>query len=380
MTIQKAELDALLGQARAWLNTFSEFRIHPQIQSLLRELEDALQTEDYISAWRFVRRLRDLTDNIPDGTFVEVPERSFARIECGLAAYRMGNFEEAITLFETAIQLYGPKYARHYEATAKWMLGCVQWQTPNQEDNALVSWTQSIDTYERLVIQSQERLSRNRSAWYADRVNEMRQALEVALQPPSSRPAPSSSRAAPDSSPTPVEPRATEPPPAAREDVLRFLFLGDEIVAGKPRLSDKDSDLLEYLELDRFLIDGLPHRMISLRGNTRMVTLAQLKNYAIVKVIGESMNATGIDDGDYVLLRFQQSPEDNDIVAAKIVGLDTEATLKRFRKRGKEIMLQFRSNNPKYKEPDGRDKELTFDMSDESLQIVGIAVAVFKRV
>ena len=86
------------------------------------------------------------------------------------------------------------------------------------------------------------------------------------------------------------------------------------------------------------------------------------------------MTALGIDNGDYVLLHFQNTAEPNDIVAAQINDVDTEATLKKFLRRGDKIVLQFCSNNPSYK-----DKEFIFTRY-EKFQIIGVALAVFKPI
>ena len=56
-----------------------------------------------------------------------------------------------------------------------------------------------------------------------------------------------------------------------------------------------------------------------------------------LKVVGNSMVEAGILDGDYVIIRKQETAEDGDIVVALI---DGEATLKRFHRDGDGVRLE----------------------------------------
>ena len=66
-------------------------------------------------------------------------------------------------------------------------------------------------------------------------------------------------------------------------------------------------------------------------------------HYAL-EVKGDSMIEAGINDGDIVVIREQQTAENGDIVVALVE--DAEATLKRFRRRGSMIALE--AANPAY--------------------------------
>ncbi|NUB43727.1 transcriptional repressor LexA [Fertoebacter nigrum] len=67
------------------------------------------------------------------------------------------------------------------------------------------------------------------------------------------------------------------------------------------------------------------------------------QHYAL-EVKGDSMIEAGINDGDIVVIREQTTAENGDIVVALVE--DTEATLKRFRRRGGMIALE--AANPAY--------------------------------
>jgi repressor LexA len=67
------------------------------------------------------------------------------------------------------------------------------------------------------------------------------------------------------------------------------------------------------------------------------------QHYAL-EVKGDSMIEAGINDGDIVVIREQQTADNGDIVVALVE--DAEATLKRFRRRGNMIALE--AANPAY--------------------------------
>lgn len=78
---------------------------------------------------------------------------------------------------------------------------------------------------------------------------------------------------------------------------------------------------------------AVPGSMLSGRGN----------HYAL-EVKGDSMIEAGINDGDIVVIREQNTAENGDIVVALVE--DQEATLKRFRRKGNMIALE--AANPAY--------------------------------
>ena len=64
--------------------------------------------------------------------------------------------------------------------------------------------------------------------------------------------------------------------------------------------------------------------------------------YFLLRAIGDSMNMAGINDGDLVLVRQQQTAENGDIVVALI---DDEATVKEFYRTNDAVILKPRSTN-----------------------------------
>ena len=66
----------------------------------------------------------------------------------------------------------------------------------------------------------------------------------------------------------------------------------------------------------------------------------------MLRAFGDSMNKAGINDGDLVLVRQQQTAENGDKVVALI---DDEATIKEFHHEGDMIILKPQSTNSKHR-------------------------------
>lgn len=68
--------------------------------------------------------------------------------------------------------------------------------------------------------------------------------------------------------------------------------------------------------------------------------------YFILRAVGDSMDLAGIEDGDLVLVRQQETGEDGDKVVALI---DDSATIKEFYKTDEVVVLKPKSSNPAHK-------------------------------
>ena len=112
--------------------------------------------------------------------------------------------------------------------------------------------------------------------------------------------------------------QASDIPPI---DAVNVPLVG-RIAAGLPVLADENIE--DYLSFPRAFIGA--------------------GEYFALKVRGDSMEEGGIFNGDIAIIRKQQTANDGDIVAAL---LEDEATLKKFKRTGKQILLV--PENPKYK-------------------------------
>ena len=86
--------------------------------------------------------------------------------------------------------------------------------------------------------------------------------------------------------------------------------------------------------------------------------------FFILRANGESMIDAGIDDGDLVIIRKQETAEEGDIVVALI---NDEATLKRFYRDKKRRKIRLHPENAKLE-----------DMYFDNIAIQGVAIKVIK--
>lgn len=81
---------------------------------------------------------------------------------------------------------------------------------------------------------------------------------------------------------------------------------------------------------------GSPKEMIEMNVGYLMAKVDNPEDYFYLHVDGDSMSPT-FEDGDYVLVKFQQCAEHNDIVVAGLNG--DEATVKRYKEIGTDKFL-----------------------------------------
>ena len=126
------------------------------------------------------------------------------------------------------------------------------------------------------------------------------------------------------------------------------VITGDKPAAQRPAaaLPIEQVDAMEIPLMGRIAagvpIEAFSHvsRHVAVPGS---MMSGQGQHYAL-EVKGDSMIDAGINDGDIVVIREQESAENGDIVVALVE--DAEATLKRFRRRGNMIALE--AANPAY--------------------------------
>lgn len=155
-------------------------------------------------------------------------------------------------------------------------------------------------------------------------------------------------------------------------DEMRIRTPSELIRAGAFKMVGIDEMAIE-MSFDRIFIDEQPFRIVNLRREGKIVDLPRDNNWCVIQITGDSMDAVGIEDGDYVLLKVTAGyAENGDIVAAQIIDIDSEATLKLFENHHGSIVLRPMSHNPSY-------RPYEFSTQD-SVRIVGVALAVFKAI
>lgn len=96
-------------------------------------------------------------------------------------------------------------------------------------------------------------------------------------------------------------------------------------------------------------------------------TLNGGNEYFGLLVVGDSMNAARIYEDDIIVVRKQEQVEDGEI-AVVMVG-DEDATVKRFHRNGRKVMLSPQSFNPAH-------QVQVYDLKETSIRIVGKVVQV----
>jgi hypothetical protein len=336
--------------------------------ALVRQMHAAVRQKNSADALALMDEARYVSDQAGDPLV-----QARVRLECARADYNLGRNDEAMQDLMGVIRLLKVRSAhdasyKYYGAIANWMLGTLLVKMPDQRQAALVAWQACLDAFESLVLWAV--YENSDPTWYRDRCTEMRQGLDKAI---SSAPA------------KPARPVASPPKSAKFKFPISTLYSGNlksipivgEIPAGGFGPSGIDSHILEKLKLepsmDEFLIGGESFRLVNLRSSPGVTQLVSSKTYYILKVKGDSMDKALIDPDDYVLLRQQSSADPYDIVAAEVVHIDTEATLKLFVHTPNGVELQPRSKNPKH-------KRIPVSHHPGGFHIRGIVLGVFKKV
>ena len=137
----------------------------------------------------------------------------------------------------------------------------------------------------------------------------------------------------------------------ASDNLLLIPVIG-KIAAGQPILAE------EYIE------GYLP-------VDPNIYGLKTSEDLFYLKVSGQSMNMR-IKNGDYALIRKQDTAEDGDIIVA-IVNSDNEATLKRYKKLNDQfVLLEPMSTDPTI-------EAITVNLKNTKFQIIGKAIGQFGK-
>lgn len=342
---------------------------------IVLQMRSAVDHERIAEAEQYMERLQSLSvrfsQNHSGSSRDYAYEQAETLVECGYAAYRMGEKLKALRLFDEASKKYVGQ--EHCRGAVLWMLGAVQWLYSARMDDAIVSWESSYEIYSLLRTRSNRV---ENAAWYRYWVEKMRDALDKAILEDYQAPPLQSEWPLWDNLSKPPKPNPNDTASSnhsrqgSMTDILQTISVYASIPAGGFSTSPQPET---WIEMEQVLIDGIPHNIFSLNPG-RVVKLGDDEHYVAVKVTGDSMNRKKIEDGDYVLLRVQQVADNGDIVAAeKDDGFSDNkvSTLKQFFRRNGEIHLEPQSSNPEHQ---------TFVFANEkSLRICGVAVAVLKK-
>lgn len=349
-----------------WLLQGNEPFSQAALERLVQQMRNLARRKQEAETLALMEEARYVAEQVGDAL-----TQARLRLECARTAYQLKKQDEAMLEVQAALRLLAGRAGRestykHYAAVAQWMLGNLLLEMPGKRHMALAAWQSSLSAFE--ILAAWTATEDGDPHWYQDRCAEMRQGLERAIRQGYAR--------LPQPTPQPA-PRFKWPISSLYSGNLRSIPVVGEIPAGGFGPSGIDHYQLDVLKLepclDEFILAGKPHRLVNLRGSPGVTQLVSSKTYFILQVSGDSMNRALIDKGDYVLLCQQESADHHDIVAAEIVNVDTQATLKLFVRSHDAIELQPRSTNPRH-------RPYRFEPTSEGFYIRGVVLGVFKRV
>lgn len=378
--------------AYGWLNKYHYSCLGASSRQLVSQLAENLRPAQPARLQSLLGHLLAMVDQVP-----YEDEQAECLLACARAEFRLNVAISAIRHLESAARLYSENHMLHQHAVALWLRGWVLWNQRQPQDYVagLALLQESARLFEKLaainiVVDWQAR------AWYrsasADMVRTIQQQMDMMdLHPGAAgdEAAPAAPIPAPASLwrleyPAEEAPAAPGPPSSSPpEDVEPFPYtlqvfeITDWIPAGGRKAMNAARRPLGYMQLDRVIIDDRCYRVEPLRRNGTRINLTRYLNsgqqMVVLKVKGDSMNRTSIQDGDYVLVAMQDAAQDGDIVVAGVSGVDQEATLKYYRPRGSVVDLVPNSDNPAH-------SPQTYSLRGAGFFISGVALAVFKAV
>ncbi|MBM3143546.1 MAG: hypothetical protein FJ010_00995 [Chloroflexi bacterium] len=116
----------------------------PTIEKLFAGLHTAIVKKDLRTAWDLVDRIQEVCYQY--GVVTECAE---ADVKLSRIVLDLGDLERTEELLEGASGRYSS--FRHQQGIAIWMLGCVLWQIPGRENDAIVTWRESIRIFQFIL-------------------------------------------------------------------------------------------------------------------------------------------------------------------------------------------------------------------------------------
>lgn len=339
-------------------------------QIIVNKMKDAILDDDAEKVWYLIERLKKISNLQRRGNENNRKvERAETLLECGIAAYKVGDLTGAILLLNESAGGYTSD--AHFRATVIWIRSCIQWMLPARIEDAISGWELSRSLFKGL--QTRRSLY---AEWYEERVEEMRRAIDRATAGDGPLPytATQNSGTYRASASRPRTRRSNE-----RHDILRMYPVFGQIPAGQPLTLDIREG---WLDIDEAILgeEQKRYRIVILSGE-RIIRLLSINGYYLLQVIGNSMNIATpepLNNGDFVLMREQNTADSEDIVAVEITGFLDGATLKRYREESGNVLL--------YPESNDFDEQTPIDPEEEArkvggvFSIRGIAIAVFKEI
>jgi hypothetical protein len=287
-------------------------------------------------------------------------------------------FASAIEILETS---YHTPSTYHYLALTWWLRGCFYLERDTDISRTIQCWQNSQDLFKRLAT-SHYTLN---PEYYRSIVHKQQTKITALFKQPINHTAPATTT--PAAIPIQDATKSTDAILIQNKSIAIIGVYEDlrpsagppteiiEIQVPNQKLRLPNTDFTEWkFKNHRWKLIGLPGRK-GRRTSKRSIRLQRSQKYLIMRIRGDSMNQTGINDGDYVLVQLQDQANPGDIVVAQVIqGRSLGLVIKRFSLRpdGKSAELISESDKPIY-------QPITFSAQPESNEkIIGIVLGVFK--
>jgi tetratricopeptide (TPR) repeat protein len=127
-------------------------------------------------AWEYIEELIHLQKRFLNDTSVHRKEAPQIFLDCGIAAYYMGNAHQAILYINAAIAKYADQHER---AVAHWLLGCLYWSLDNAV-NAVAEWENSLNQFQEQALKTKR--DSKLVYWYRDTLKLMEKSLQYSVE------------------------------------------------------------------------------------------------------------------------------------------------------------------------------------------------------
>lgn len=158
-----------------WLDVFEPSRLSKAAQQINNTLIEKLENNNFQDVYLLVENLKTLGSHSADHV-----EEAEILVECALAVYRMGNIQEAVRLLQKALGRFEPE--SHHQAVARWLLGILYWELPDQKTQAIAQWEKSLENFDQLGRKSDQQNLQSRLVWYRSHRNTMSEALNKKIR------------------------------------------------------------------------------------------------------------------------------------------------------------------------------------------------------
>lgn len=164
-------------EAFDWLNQFQgpETFMSPFTRQWLEIIDGALGDGRPAQCRELIAELNSQLPAIdtPD-TMLDLAETA---LRCARAYVSMGDYQSALRFLRRALNLYESNL--HNQTVTRWLIGCVYWEMPGYYPDALGVWQTAQQTFARLAMRVT--VEPAFADWYAERSQEMAEAIEYTI-------------------------------------------------------------------------------------------------------------------------------------------------------------------------------------------------------